>query len=305
MSARIRAHIRSNVVGYVAIFLFAIGGTAAAVDGPLPGQNQVGSADIIDAEVKTPDLGASAVATGKIADGQVKSADIGGGEVRTADLGAGAVDSSKIADGQVRSADVLNNNLTADDLASGSVAGAEVKDAAIANADVAPNSLASGKILDGTLTGVDVANNSLKGADIDEATLDVGDAARAYAWVFPSTCTGTPGTCATEQSKGISSVTRDSTGQYCVTAPGINSIETPAAVTVDWHFTTGPEGNASAMTREGFDPVIGCGPGNQGFRVVTERQPNVTVDAGGGTNNVVVAGPADVANDVAFTIVIP
>ncbi|HZA57588.1 MAG TPA: hypothetical protein VE401_04685 [Solirubrobacterales bacterium] len=252
--------------------------------------------------MKTPDIGASAVATAKIADGQVKSPDIGGGEVKTTDIGAGAVDSSKIADGQVRTADVLNNNLTADDLATSSVAGPEVKDAAIANADVAPNSLASGRILDGSLTGVDVANNSLKGADIDESTLDIGDAARAYARVNSFLCTGTPGTCPAGQSKGISSVTREGNGQYCVTAPGIDSNQTPAAVTVDWSNTSGPEGNASAMTLEGPST---CAPGGEGFAVFTERHSGVTVDAGGGTNNATVAGPAQFASDISFTIVIP
>ena len=45
MSGRIRQHIRSNVVGYVALFV-ALSGTAYAIDGPLPGQNQVGSEDM-------------------------------------------------------------------------------------------------------------------------------------------------------------------------------------------------------------------------------------------------------------------
>ena len=55
MANRIRDHIRSNVVGYVALFV-ALSGTAYAVDGPLPGQNQVGSQDIINSEVKTLDV---------------------------------------------------------------------------------------------------------------------------------------------------------------------------------------------------------------------------------------------------------
>jgi hypothetical protein len=49
--ARIWRHIRSNMVGYVALLL-ALGGTAYAVDGPLAGQNQVGSEDIINGAVK-------------------------------------------------------------------------------------------------------------------------------------------------------------------------------------------------------------------------------------------------------------
>ena len=42
MSSRIRAHIRSNVVGYIALFCFAIGGSANA----LSGTNTVRSNDI-------------------------------------------------------------------------------------------------------------------------------------------------------------------------------------------------------------------------------------------------------------------
>jgi hypothetical protein len=144
MRQRLRSHLTyANVLSTLALFI-VLGGTAYAVDGPLAGQNTVGSEDIINTEVKA------------------------------ADLGANSVSSGKITDGQVTSADVLNDNLTAADLASGSVAGAEVKDGSVANADVAPNSLASGRILDSTLTGADVADNSLKGADIDESTLAIG-----------------------------------------------------------------------------------------------------------------------------------
>jgi hypothetical protein len=38
---------------------------------------------------------------------------------------------------------------------------------------------------------------------------------------------------------------------------------------------------------------------------MTQRQPAITVDEGGGTNNATASGPAQDANDVAFTIVIP
>jgi hypothetical protein len=201
------------------------------------------------------------VATDEIANGQVKAADIGDGEVMTAEIANGQVKNADIGAGEVRSGNVANDNLT----------------------------------------GGDISPNSLKGADIDEATLDVGDAARAYARVNPSSCTGTPGTCSPDQSKGVSSVTRDGTGQYCVNAPGINGLVTPAAVTVDWFTTPYPAGNASAMTGEFFD----CGPSGEGFIVVTVRQPNITVDAGGGTNNATAVGPADLDDGVGFTIVIP
>ena len=95
MAERIHDHIRSNVVGYVALFI-ALSGTAYAIDGPLPGQNQVGSQDIINSEVR--------------------SEDIGGTQVRNSDLGLGAVTTGKIADGGVQTLDVLNNNLTGADV---------------------------------------------------------------------------------------------------------------------------------------------------------------------------------------------
>ena len=132
MSSRIAGHLRSNVVGYVAVFI-ALSGTAYAVDGPLAGQNQVGSADIINGDVQVSDIGQGAVATDEIANGQVKSADIGDAEVKAPEIAGGAVTSAEIAAGAVTSASVLNDNLT----------------------------------------GGDVAPNSLKGPDIDESTLSL------------------------------------------------------------------------------------------------------------------------------------
>jgi hypothetical protein len=101
MGARIYRHFRSNVVGYVAVFI-ALSGTAYAVDGPLPGQNQVGSEDIINGEVKNAELGTDAVASGKIQDGQVKNAD----------LSIGASSSNTIADGGILGLDIHNDTLT-------------------------------------------------------------------------------------------------------------------------------------------------------------------------------------------------
>jgi hypothetical protein len=95
-------------------------------------------------------------------------------------------------------------------------------------------------------------------------------------------------------------VTRPSTGHYCITAPGIDPAQTPAAVTVDYFGTSDPRGNASAMA---YNP--GCGATGESFRVITQRQPEITVDTGGGVNNATAAGSAEPAENVAFTIVIP
>ena len=60
MSDKVRAHFRSNVVGYLALVV-ALSGTAVATNGSLAGRNTVGSADIINDEVKANDIGNDAV----------------------------------------------------------------------------------------------------------------------------------------------------------------------------------------------------------------------------------------------------
>ena len=129
MSKRIREHLRSNVVGYVAIFLFAVGGTAYATH---PG-------------------GANTISTGDIINGEVKSADVGDGEVRNSDLAADAVGSGKIQDRQVKNAD----------LGLGASSSNTIADGGIQNVDVQNDTLTGAKVNNNSLTGDDVDENSL------------------------------------------------------------------------------------------------------------------------------------------------
>ena len=59
----VRDHLRHNVVGYVALFCFVLGGTAIA----LPGKNKVNSADIKPNAVHASDIAKKAVTAAKIA----------------------------------------------------------------------------------------------------------------------------------------------------------------------------------------------------------------------------------------------
>ena len=109
------AHIRAQWMGALALFLVLAGGTAYAA-------NTVFSTDIVNGEVKTPDLAANAVKEDKIA--------------------AGAVQTSDIANNQVRSADVRDDNLfdgglTGLDLRAESVGTSEVADSSIREDDLA------------------------------------------------------------------------------------------------------------------------------------------------------------------------
>jgi hypothetical protein len=71
-SAGVREHLRSNVVGYVALFLVVAGGAASA----LPGRNTIDSGDIKRGQVKTSDLATGAVGSAKVADDALTGADV-------------------------------------------------------------------------------------------------------------------------------------------------------------------------------------------------------------------------------------
>ena len=120
----IRNHIRSNLVGYVAVFL-ALGGTAAA----LPGSNTVFSDDITNGEVKAPDVANNAINTTKIAAGQV----------RNPDLATGAVNGPKVANLSLTGADVANDSL--DTWKVTGLNGSDVADDSLTGADVAEGTL--------------------------------------------------------------------------------------------------------------------------------------------------------------------
>jgi len=109
--------------------------------------------------------------------------------------------------------------------------------------------------------------------------------------------------CQFDHSKGVTAVRRVATGQFCVTVPGINAADTPAAVTVDSSSSSSAGAGAPGVTTHA-DGCISIGSTDQ-FEVRTTRQPNITVDANGGTNNATAAGLVQAADSVGFTIVIP
>jgi hypothetical protein len=71
-SSQIGEHLRHNVVGYIALFAFAMAGTAGA----LPGRNKVDSGDIKNGNVRLNDLAANSVDSTKVADESLTGADI-------------------------------------------------------------------------------------------------------------------------------------------------------------------------------------------------------------------------------------
>jgi hypothetical protein len=116
MGEKIRSHIRSNVIGYVALFV-ALSGTAYATHPG--GANTISSGDIINNEVRSADIGTSQVLTADIGPGQVRSGDVAN------DVDGGALTGTDIANtdslgspeiGGLGSGDVTDDSLTGDDV---------------------------------------------------------------------------------------------------------------------------------------------------------------------------------------------
>jgi hypothetical protein len=162
MSGRIRNHLRSNVVGYIALFLVLTSSTAYALNG----SNTVFSDDIVNGEVKTPDLGGNAVTTAKILNGQVAAADLAtnavtsgkilNGQVTNPDLGANAVTGDKVA------ADTLD----AGDIGSGAVGSDEVQNESLTNSDLATDSVQATEVADNSIDAGEIVDFGLSNEDI-------------------------------------------------------------------------------------------------------------------------------------------
>ena len=133
MSARIRSHIRSNVVGYIALFLVISGGTAQALNG----SNTVFSDDIVNKQVQTADLGINAVTSNRIAPNSVRG--------------------GRVVDDSLTGADV--SGLTGADVADDSLTGQNIDESSLGTVPAADNAgnavLASNATNANLLDGID------------------------------------------------------------------------------------------------------------------------------------------------------
>lgn len=121
--------------------------------------------------------------------------------------------------------------------------------------------------------------------------------ARAYAVVDPA-CPGN--LCSTSKAKAITSVTRVSTGNYCVAVAGISSEFVPAYAAVEFTRTAAPHATATAVASTSAPACLE----NQ-FLVVTKRMQTESVKNSTNATVTVTGGSDQAANNVGFVVLIP
>lgn len=181
MEAKVRSHIRGNVVGYVALFFVLTMGTAEALE-------------------------RNAIKSKHIAKNAVKSGDIRNAGVRAADLADGAVTGPKLADDSVDGGKVVNDTLTGDDIVESSLdletpatpsslppsgpAGGDLS-GSYPNPQLAASSVGSAEIANGVVTGAKTDASQVQ--QRVSSTCAAGQFFTAVAQNGTATCTTEPG----------------------------------------------------------------------------------------------------------------
>ena len=148
MPSRLRSRLTfANVCSFLALLIALGTGSAYAA-------NTVFSTDIVNGEVKTPDIANNAVTTGKIRNGQVGNVD----------LGANAVDGAKILDGSVTSADLGNGAVTSSNLGDGSVTNFKIAAGAVTHSKLGPSSIDGSNVAAESLSLSDILGANKSGA---------------------------------------------------------------------------------------------------------------------------------------------
>jgi hypothetical protein len=141
-SERIRRHLQSHVVAYVALFV-ALSGSALA----LPGKNSVKSNDIKRGAVKGRAIAGDAVKKAKIRDAAVTAPKLGPAAVTAAALADNAVTAPKLAQDSVTRQKVVQGAINGGKLANGAVNSAKVDNGSLLGEDFAPGQLSDGFVV--------------------------------------------------------------------------------------------------------------------------------------------------------------
>jgi hypothetical protein len=153
----IRTHLRSNVVGYLALFV-AMSGTAVA----LPATNTVFSDDIVNGQVTTRDISD----TNGVRSADVRDDDKNGGGLAAIDLASNSVGSSEIATDGVGGEEIATDGVGASEIATDGVGGEEIAPDVVGASEIAPQSVTSSEIGADAVTATEIADGAVGGPQL-------------------------------------------------------------------------------------------------------------------------------------------
>jgi hypothetical protein len=148
----IRTHLRSNVVGYLALFV-ALSGTAVA----LPATNTVFSDDIVNGEVTTRDISD----TNGVRSADVRDDDKGGGGLAAIDLARGSVGSSELVTDGVGSPEIKADAVRGSEIAADGVGSPEIKTDAVRGPEIASDGVGSPEIAANAVGASEIGTDSV------------------------------------------------------------------------------------------------------------------------------------------------
>ena len=161
----LRNHLRSNVVGYLALFV-ALSGTAVA----LPATGTVFSDDIVNGEVRSKDISD----TNGVRSADVRDDDKSGGGLAAIDLDRNSVGGSEIATDGVGSPEVASDAVRGREIATDGVGSPEIELDAVRKPEIATDGVGSLEIAGNAVGASEIGLGAVGAAEI--ATDSVGSA---------------------------------------------------------------------------------------------------------------------------------
>ena len=243
LGGRVSSYIRQNVLALVAIYLALSGAAIAAI----PDDNSVLSRHIVDGEVKTADIGSSAVNSSKLGTNAIPADGFTVGDGSTK-IASGAVSTNEVRDNTLTAADldvkavgspelgvdaIAADGITVDDgsskIALNAIGSSELKADAVGNAEIAGNAVGIGEITANSVATSEVADNSLFSSDIASDSIgssELAPDAVGSASVVNNSLTGSD---VAETSLSQSVLQRRVTST-CTIAQGITTIDSSGGV---------------------------------------------------------------------------
>ena len=163
----VRNHLRSNIVGYLALFV-ALSGTAVA----LPATDTVFSDDIVDGEVRTEDISdTNGVRSADIRDddqngGGLTAIDLGGDSVGRSEIATDGVGSPEIELDAVRQPEIVTDGVGSPEIKADSVAASEIATDGVGGPEIELEAVGKPEIATDAVGALEIAENAVGGPEI-------------------------------------------------------------------------------------------------------------------------------------------